>query len=144
MRYSLRWQVVRMIEITEEDFKIGELIGKAKHPDAGAVVTFLGIVRDDGIVGMEIEAYTELALPELERIRDEALEQFDLTSLDVIHRTGTLAVSDNILLIVCGAPHRKDAFAACEYVIDELKGRVQIWKKELSAGGGKWVDGSGR
>ncbi len=130
-----------MIKITEEDFKIDELIGKAKHPDAGAVVTFLGIVRDDGIVGMEIEAYTERATQELGRIRDEALEQFDLTSLDVIHRTGTLAVSDNILLIVCGAPHRKDAFAACEYVIDELKERVPMWKKELTEDGCRWVDG---
>ena len=133
-----------MIKITEEDFKIDELIGKAKHPDAGAVVTFLGIVRDDGIVGMEIEAYMERALQELGRIRDEALDKFDLTSLDIIHRTGKLAVSDNILLIVCGAPHRKDAFAACEYVIDELKERVPIWKKELSEGGGRWVDGLGR
>ncbi len=124
-----------MIKITEEDFNIGELIGKAKHPDAGAVVTFLGIVRDDEIVGMEIEAYTELATQELGRIRDEALEQFDLTSLDVIHRTGTLAVSDNILLIVCGAPHRKDAFAACEYVMDELNERMPVRKKELSADG---------
>ena len=125
-----------MIKITEEDFTIDEIIGKAKHPDSGAIVTFLGIVRDDEIVGMEIEAYTEPALQELGRIRDEALEQFDLTSLDIIHRTGTLSVSDNILLIVCGAPHRKDAFAACEYVMDELKERVPVWKKELSEDGG--------
>ncbi len=130
-----------MIKITEEDFKIDELIRKAKHPDAGAVVTFLGIVRDDEIVGMEIEADTEPAMQELGRIRDDALDMFDLTSLDIIHRTGTLAVSDNILLIVCGAPHRKDAFAACEYVIDELNERVPIRKKELSADGGSWVDG---
>ncbi|MEA3281010.1 MAG: molybdenum cofactor biosynthesis protein MoaE [Euryarchaeota archaeon] len=131
-----------MIKIAEEDFKIDELIGKAKHPDAGAVVTFLGIVRDDDIVGMEIEAYTKRAIQELGRIRDEALDRFDLTSLDVIHRTGTLVVSDNILLIVCGAPHRKDAFAACEYVIDELKERVPMWKKELSEDGCRWVEGA--
>ena len=121
-----------MIDITEDDFKIGELIEKARHPDAGAVVTFLGIVRDGGIVGMEIEAHTERAVQELGRIRDGALGRFDLTSLDIIHRTGALAVSDNILLIVCGAPHRKDAFAACEYVIDELNERVPIRKKGLS------------
>ena len=130
-----------MIKITEEDFKIDEMVRNAKHPEAGAVVTFLGIVRDDDIIGMEIEAYTERAIQELGRIRDEALGRFDLTSLDVIHRTGTLAVSDNILLIVCGAPHRKDAFAACEYVIDELKERVPMWKKELSEDGCRWVDG---
>ncbi len=131
-----------MIKITEEDFKIDEMIWKAKHPDAGAVVTFLGIVRDDDIVGMEIEAYTKRAIQELGRIRDEALDRFDLTSLDVIHRIGTLAVSDNILLIVCGAPHRKDAFTACEYVIDELKERVPMWKKELSEDGCRWVEGA--
>ncbi len=131
-----------MIKITEEDFSIGEVIEKAKHPDAGAVVTFLGIVRDDGIVGMELEAYTKRAMQELGQIRDEALDRFELTSLDVIHRTGTLAVSDNILLIVCGAPHRKDAFAACEYVIDELNERVPMWKKELLEDGCRWVDGA--
>ncbi len=130
-----------MIKITEEDFTIDDIVGKAKHPDSGAIVTFLGVVRDDEIVGMEIEAYTEHAVQELERIRDEALGRFDLTSLDIIHRTGTLAVSDNILLIVCGAPHRKDAFTACEYVMDELKERVPVWKKELSVDGGRWVNG---
>ncbi|HIE31962.1 MAG TPA: molybdenum cofactor biosynthesis protein MoaE [Methanosarcinales archaeon] len=130
-----------MIAITEEDFNIDKILTEAKHPDNGAIVTFLGIVRDDGIVGMDIEAYTDLAMQELDRIEREALEQFDIRSLDVIHRTGTLSVSDNILLIVCGAPHRKDAFAACEYVIDELKERVPVWKKELyiNGAGGKWV-----
>jgi molybdopterin synthase catalytic subunit len=130
-----------MIAITEEDFNIDKILKDAKHPDNGAIVTFLGIVRDDGIVGMEIEAYTDLALQELDKIEEEALERFDIRSLDVIHRTGTLSVSDNILLIVCGAPHRKDAFAACEYMIDELKKRVPVWKKELykDGAGGKWV-----
>ncbi len=90
---------------------------------------------------MEIESYTDLAIQELDKIEKEALERFNIRSLDVIHRTGTLSVGDNILLIVCGAPHRKDAFAACEYMIDELKERVHVWKKELheDRANGKWV-----
>lgn len=130
-----------MIAITEEDFNIDKILQEAKHPDDGAIVTFLGIVRDDGIDGMEIEAYADLAMQELEKIEKEALERFNIRSLDVIHRTGTLSVGDNILLIVCGAPHRKDAFDACEYMIDELKKRVPVWKKELfnDGAGGKWV-----
>ncbi len=130
-----------MIEVTEDDFNIGNILNAAKHPDNGAIVTFLGTVRDDGISGMEIEAYTDLAIQELDKIEKEALERFNIQSIDVIHRTGTLSVGDNILLIVCGAPHRKDAFAACEYMIDELKERVHVWKKELHKDGasGKWV-----
>ncbi|MEA1908066.1 MAG: molybdenum cofactor biosynthesis protein MoaE [Euryarchaeota archaeon] len=130
-----------MIEVTEDDFNVGKVLNDAKHPDNGAIVTFLGIVRDDGISGMEIESYTDLAIQELDKIEKEALERFNIRSLDVIHRTGTLSVSDNILLIVCGAPHRKDAFAACEYMIDELKERVHVWKKELheDKANGKWV-----
>lgn len=130
-----------MIAITQEDFDINKIIEETKHPDAGAIVMFLGVVRDDDIEGMEIESYEELAVQELGKIREEALERFDLTSLDIIHRTGTLSVGGNILLIVCGAPHRKDAFAACEYAIDELKKRAPIWKKELSGDGGGWVNG---
>jgi len=128
-----------MVEITEQDFSIDDLIKRAKSAGVGAVVTFTGTVRDDGIQGMELEAYGEMALPELEKIRDEAVENFGLKFADVIHRTGFLSVGDNIVLIVCSAPHRKDAFEGCRYIIEELKVRVPIWKKELKDDGDKWV-----
>jgi molybdopterin synthase catalytic subunit len=128
-----------MIEITKRDFSIEDVIKKAKREDAGAIVTFLGTVRNDGIKSMELEAYREVAIPELERIRDEAIERFHLISVDIIHRIGALSVTDNIVLIVCAAGHRKEAFDGCSYIIEELKVRVPIWKKEIKADGERWV-----
>lgn len=128
-----------MIEITEDDFSIEEVVTRAKRPDAGAVVTFLGTVRDDGITGMEVEAYREVALEELEKIREEAMERFNLFSVDVIHRVGALLVGEDIVLIVCTAASRREAFRGCEHVIDEIKRRAPIWKKEIRREGNLWV-----
>ena len=128
-----------MIEITENDFSIDEIVRKAKRSDVGAVVTFLGIVRDDGIARLELEAYREAAVSELERIRDEAVSRFNLKSVDIIHRVGSLGVGEDIALIVCSAGHRKEAFDGCSYILEELKARVPIWKKEISSEGEKWV-----
>jgi molybdopterin synthase catalytic subunit len=128
-----------MIDITEADFSIEELVRKAKGKDVGAIVTFLGTVRDDMIQSMEVEAYREAAIPELERIRDEAIEKFHLTSADIIHRVGDLKISDNIVLIVCAASHREEAFEGCRYIIEELKIRAPIWKKEITDCGNRWV-----
>jgi molybdopterin synthase catalytic subunit len=128
-----------LIEITKDDFSIEEVVRRAKRPDAGAIVTFLGTVRDDDILKMELEAYKEAALPELERIRDEAFSRFDLKSVDIIHRIGSLNVGDNIALIVVSAGHRKEAFEGCAYVLEELKRRAPIWKKESRKDGERWV-----
>lgn len=128
-----------MIEITENDFSLDEMVRRAKGRDVGAVVTFLGTVRDDGIRRMELEAYREAAIPELERIRDEAVRRFDLSALEIVHRVGSLSVGDNIVAIVCSAAHRDEAFQGCRYVIEELKSRVPIWKKEIADEGSRWV-----
>ncbi len=128
-----------MIDITERDFSLDEMIGKAKREDVGAIVTFLGTVRNDNIQRMELEAYRDAALPELKKISDEATTRFNLKSVDIIHRIGSLSVGDNIALIVCAAGHRKEAFEGCSYIIDELKARVPIWKKEIGASGERWV-----
>jgi len=105
----------------------------------GAVVSFLGTVRDDRIQGMEVESYREVALDSLERIRKEAMADFGLKSVDIIHRTGSLEVGDNIVLIVCTAPHRTAAFRGCEHILEEIKSQVPIWKKEIRGDGEKWV-----
>ncbi len=128
-----------MIEITKDDFSIDEVVRKAKRPDAGAIVTFLGTVRDDGINGMDLEAYREAALLELDQISGEATDKFGLKSVDIIHRVGSLAVGDNIALIVVSAGHRKEAFEGCSYILEELKKRAPIWKKEFCKGEGRWV-----
>ena len=128
-----------MIEITNQDFSLDEMIKRAKRLDAGAVVTFLGTVRDDGIEMMELEAFQEAALPELESIRGEAMSRFDLLSVEIVHRIGRLSVGDNIVAIVCSAGHRDEAFQGCRYIIEELKKRAPIWKKEIGKYGERWV-----
>lgn len=120
-----------MIRISKEDISIEELVQRAKREDSGAIVTFLGTVRDDGIQMMEVEAFFEAALMELELIRSEAMNRFGLKSVQIVHRTGRLAIGENIVAIVCTAAHRSEAFEGCRYIIDELKKRAPIWKKEI-------------
>ena len=117
--------------ITEEDFSIDELVKKLKKPEMGAIVTFLGVVRDEGIRGMEVDVYDEMADEELAKLERDALEKFEVEAVEIVHRKGSLKVGENIVVILVGAKHRKEAFMACEYLIDELKERVPIWKKEL-------------
>jgi molybdopterin synthase catalytic subunit len=130
-----------MIAITRDNFDIGERIAAVRSPAMGAVVTFVGTVRDDGIEALELEAFEEVALADLHRIRTDATERFGLTAVEIIHRTGRLAVGENILLIVVGAGHRQEAFAGCEYILERIKERVPIWKKETGPGGEQWVPG---
>jgi molybdopterin synthase catalytic subunit len=130
-----------MIKITEAEISLDEMIKKARSKDAGAMVTFLGTVRDDGIENMEVDAFREVAQMELEAIRVEAMTRFHLIATEVVHRTGTLAVGESIVAIVCSAGHREEAFSGCRYIIEELKKRAPIWKKELGEKGERWVDG---
>jgi molybdopterin synthase catalytic subunit len=130
-----------MIAITEDDFDPGVYIEAARTPENGGIVTFIGIVRDDNITSMEIESYRDVALQELAVIHDQAMARFSINSLDIIHRTGKLAVGDHIVLIVVGSSHRKSAFQACEFVIDRIKESVPIWKKEETVKGSRWVPG---
>jgi len=128
-----------LIEITEKEISLDEMIKRARSRDAGAMVTFLGTVRDDGIERMEVEAFREAAQAELEAIREEAMSRFHLIEAEVVHRTGSLAVGESILAIVCSAAHRDEAFSGCRYIIEELKKRAPLWKKELGENGGRWV-----
>ena len=90
---------------------------------------------------MTLEHYPGMTEEELERIEAEAKTRFALTASLVIHRIGTLAPGDNIVLVIACAPHRQDAFAACEFLMDYLKTRAPFWKKETDeAGEGRWVD----
>ncbi len=131
-----------MIEITEKEISLEKMIERARCRDAGAVVTFLGTVRDDGIERMEVEAFREAALSELQAIRDEAMNRFGLKAAEVVHRTGTLAVGESIVAIVCSAGHREEAFSGCRYIIEELKSRAPLWKKEIGEKGEHWVEGA--
>jgi len=130
-----------VVTVIQEDFDINRLIEERKASDMGAFVSFIGIVRDDGIERMELEAHQEVAVEELEVIRDEAFAKFPIKSVDIIHRIGDLRIGDNIVLILVGAGHRREAFEGCEYIIERLKERVPIWKKEYTPDGERWVHG---
>jgi molybdopterin synthase catalytic subunit len=133
-----------MTGTTQSEFSVGDLVESLINPDVGAVVTFTGVVRDDDIELMELEAFREVADTELTAIRDEAIAQFNLTGAEVFHRLGRLAVGEKIVIIACAAGHREQAFAGCRYIIEELKKRAPIWKKEYRSSGESWVKGEGR
>jgi molybdopterin synthase catalytic subunit len=130
-----------MISIQTDDVDIGDLIKAAYRRGTGAVVVFDGVVRDDDITEMELEAYDVVATQELEKIARDATEQFSLLHVDIIHRTGRLAVGENIVIIIVAAGHREEAYAGSRFIIEAIKAGVPIWKKELTKDGGRWVPG---
>jgi molybdopterin synthase catalytic subunit len=90
---------------------------------------------------MELEAYGEVAVPELEKIASEAKSNYNLLSVDIIHRIGRLSIGENILVIVVSAGHRKEAYEGSRFIIESIKAGVPIWKKELCKDGDRWVPG---
>ena len=130
-----------VIRIQKEDVDIGALIAAAKKPGTGAVVVFDGVVRDDDITEMELEAYEDVAVAGMEKIAAEATRMHGLLHVDIIHRIGRLQVGENILVIIVSASHREEAYDGSRYIIDEIKKSVPLWKKELTKDGGRWVPG---
>jgi molybdopterin synthase catalytic subunit len=133
-----------MIRVTKDDFSVDEEFRRLNTPSVGGIVTFVGVVRADSdgqrVDSMEIEAYPEMAEKQLQTIRGEALEKFGVEEILVVHRYGDLRVGDKIVLIAVSAGHRDSAFDACRYVIDELKKRVPLWKREHTPTGERWVE----
>ncbi len=134
-----------MIKITEDDFSVDEVLNEIRTDKMGCVVTFVGVVRDNSmgkpVERIEIQIYEEMALKQLEAIKEEAISKFDVEDIFIVHRHGSLKVSDKIMMIAVGAGHRVEAFDACRYVIDTIKERVPIWKKEITPDGDFWVEG---
>jgi molybdopterin synthase catalytic subunit len=107
---------------------------------AGAVVSFTGLVRpDDGLTGMEIEHYPGMTERAISAILAEAARRWSLADGLVIHRHGALKPGEAIMMVATAAPHRGDAFAAAEFLMDYLKSRAPFWKKESRDGGATWV-----
>ena len=109
---------------------------------AGAVVTFTGIVRDrpeGGLSRMEIEHYPGMTEKAIAGIEAEAVARWSLAGSLVIHRYGALSVGEPIMMVATAAPHRADAFAAAEFLMDYLKSRAPFWKKEIGTDGAAWV-----
>ncbi len=109
---------------------------------AGALVTFTGLVRDEGgqLTGMEIEHYPGMTERAIAAIAGQARDRWRLAGVLVIHRFGPLAPGAAIMMVATAAPHRADAFAAAEFLMDYLKSRAPFWKKESGAAGAAWVE----
>jgi molybdopterin synthase catalytic subunit len=136
-----------MVEVRREDFSIDEALARLIRGGMGAVVVFLGVVRNESkgraVERVEIEVYEEMAMRQLEAIRREAIERFGVDEALIIHRYGSLKAMERIMMIAVGAAHRAEAFEACRYIIENIKRRVPIWKKEFTPEGEFWVEGEG-
>ena len=134
------------IRIQPADFDLTSEIAqlRAGDPKIGAIVTFVGTVRDmnggSGVTEMELEHYPGMTEKALEEIIERARQRWDLFDVLVIHRIGPLKPLDQIVLVAVTSAHRGDAFAACEFVMDYLKTQAPFWKKEQTPQGARWVD----
>ena len=134
------------IRIQEVDFDLTTEVKALRKDDprVGAVVTFVGTVRDmnDGsqVKGMTLEHYPGMTEKSLEEIIQQARGRWDLYGTLVIHRVGPLLPQDQIVLVAVTSAHRGEAFAACEFIMDYLKTAAPFWKKEETPEGARWVD----
>ena len=138
-----------LIDIREADFDVGAETAALTAGDlaAGAVATFVGLVRDrnDGsgpgrVAAISLEHYPGMTEKSLEAIVAEAGGRWQLQGVRVIHRVGRLLPGERIVFVGVASAHRGDAFAACEFIMDYLKTRAPFWKKEDTPEGGRWVD----
>jgi molybdopterin synthase catalytic subunit len=134
------------IHVQREDFDIADEIAAmaAERTDIGAIVSFTGMCRDEEgrLTALELEHYAGMAEAEMARVVEEARGRWPLQGITVIHRYGTIAPGENIVLVVTASTHRRAAFEAAEFLMDYLKTRAPFWKREHLADGttGAWVE----
>ena len=133
-----------MFKITTEVITGAEVTEAVEGPDAGAVVLFLGTVRNntDGraVKHLEYEAYPPMAEKKMAEIAEEVSEKWGLDRVAMVHRVGKLEIGEVSVAVAVASPHRKDGFEACRYAMDRLKQIVPIWKREIWADGeSEWV-----
>lgn len=133
------------VRLQQEDFSQDEEIAalRASSKRMGGIATFIGCARDfsEGreVTQISFDAYGSMALAEMNKLRDEAIAKFTLLDARIVHRVGVVGAGAQIVFIAAGAEHRAPALQACHWLIDELKQRVPIWKKEITPQGDAWV-----
>lgn len=132
------------VRLTSDPIDIGRVLDMVRRDDCGASAVFIGTIRDrfEGkqVRKVEIEAYDEMALQDMNRVVREITEKHGVRAVSVVHRTGTLAVGETVVVIAVSAPHRREAFDACREVIDGLKKTTPIWKQEFFENSSRWVE----
>ena len=131
-----------MTYFTRSLISLDSLLDAVQSPERGGTCVFLGTVRrDDDVTGIEYSAYDDMANAEIERMLAEAMKRWPEARLTLQHRLGLIPVGEASIAIAAAAPHREDAFAACRYVIEEVKKSLPVWKKELRTNGSvSWVE----
>lgn len=140
-----RNQTSTSISVQQEDFDPGvEYQQLANSQSVGAITTFTGTVRNlnlgDQVGGLFLEHYPGMTEKALQAIVDEAQQRWTLQAVKLIHRIGQLHPGDQIVFVGVTSAHRKEAFAACEFIMDYVKTRAPFWKKETTPDGDRWVD----
>jgi len=132
-------------ELTADPIDITSVARRVVPPECGATVTLDGYVRQftkgRETLHLVYEAYEQMALKEMDKLIRRAKQDFEVEAVGIVHRLGKLDIGETSVVISVAAPHRKAAFAACEWLIRELKRTVPIWKKEVYADGEVWVEG---
>jgi len=131
------------VDLVETPIDVNAVLRQVSHPQAGAVVLFLGTVRDNSrgrhVTRLEYEAYPAMARKEMQKVAEEAHRRWPLLALAIVHRVGPLKIGEVSVAIAVSAGHRREAFEAGQFAIDTLKRTVPIWKKEVWASGEAWV-----
>ncbi len=131
------------ISISTRPINPAEVFRAVSNKQSGGLVFFIGTVRSPSggkrVDRLSIESAEDLAKDDIERICDRVKKRFAINDVAVVHRIGDLKVGDVIVAIAVGAAHRRSAFKACEFIIDELKKTTPIWKKEIGRGAERWV-----
>lgn len=134
------------ISVQTNDFDLSAEVAQLRNenPSIGAIVSFVGVVRDmnEGsyISAMELEHYPGMTEQSLKEIVQKASQRWNIIDARIIHRIGQLAPQDQIVLVAVASSHRGEAFAACEFMMDYLKTKAPLWKKESTDNGDRWVD----
>tara|TARA_B100001121_G_scaffold149341_1_gene130733 strand:+ start:851 stop:1267 length:417 start_codon:yes stop_codon:yes gene_type:complete len=135
-----------MIKIQKKDFNLEKEIKNIKDnlSNVGAVSSFIGYVRDlnnnKDVKSIDLEVYNEMAIKELSKIKNFAIEKWSLTDCLIVHRYGKLDVGEKIVLVACFSEHRKNGMEACIYIMDYLKKDAPFWKKEFYFEGSSWLE----
>lgn len=136
---------VNCVKIVREKIDTAAVLEKFKSPPDGAVVVFEGVVRDNSrgrrTLFLDYEAYEEMALRQMNGLVEQALSQFGIRDVALVHRIGRLQIGETSVVVAVAAAHRGAAFDACRWLIDTLKRTVPIWKKEYFEDGALWADG---
>lgn len=134
-----------LIRVTEAELRAEDAIAAVQHPAAGAIDLFLGVVRDNNrgrrVSHLVYDAYPEMAEKVMGEIAEEARTRFDLIECAVLHRTGRLEIGETSLLIAVSCGHRAQSFEGGRWLVDEVKKRVPVWKKEVWEDGAEWIEG---